>query len=349
MSFFIDKIEIGRGCKPIVIPEIGINHNGNLEIAFKMVDAAYRAGAELVKHQTHVIEDEMSSLAKKVIPGNANISIYEIMKKCSLSEEQELELKNYVESKGMLFLSTPFSRAAVDRLERFDVKSYKIGSGEMNNYPLIEYISSIGKPMIVSTGMNDIKSVSKTVEIMSKKNIDFALLHTTNLYPTPINLVRLGAMQELMREFPEAAVGLSDHTINNNACIAAMTLGASLVERHFTDTLNRQGPDIVCSMDEQALGELLKAANEIPQMLGGEKKPAEEEKVTSDFAFATVVTITPVKKGEIFSYENIWVKRPGIGEISAELFREVIGHRAASDIAEDVHLKKNMIVKVSNK
>lgn len=343
MSFLINDIEIGRGSKPVVIPDIGINHNGNLKTAFEMVDAACRAGARLIKHQTHVIEDEMSSLAKKVIPGNASISIYEIMKNCALSEDHELELKNYAESKGLLFLSTPFSRAAVDRLERFDIKAYKIGSGEMNNYPLIEYISGIGKPMIVSTGMNDIRSVSKTVEIMSRKNTKFALMHTTNLYPTPVKLVRLGAMQELMKEFPEVAVGLSDHTLNNNSCIAAMALGASLVERHFTDTLGRQGPDIICSMNEDALRELLKAANEIPQMLGGEKKPAEEEKVTSDFAFATVVTIRPIKAGEIFSHENIWVKRPGIGEITAEMYNKVIGRIAAADIPDDVHLERNMI------
>lgn len=345
MSFFIGDIEIGSECKPVVIPEIGINHNGNLNVAFEMVDAACRAGARLIKHQTHIIEDEMSSAAKKVIPGNSNISIYEIMKMCALSEEHELELKRYTESKGMLFLSTPFSRAAVDRLEKFDVKAYKVGSGEMNNYPLIEYIAAIGKPIIVSTGMNDMKLVSKAVEIMSKKNVNFALMHTTNLYPTPPRLVRLGAMQQLMKEFPQVPIGLSDHTLNNNSCIAAMALGASIVERHFTDTYERKGPDVICSMDENALKELLGASEEIPVMLGGEKRAAEEERVTIDFAFATVVTIKPIEKGENFTTENIWVKRPGTGEILAEYYNEILGQKASADIGKDVHLKRDMIIK----
>ena len=172
---------VGYGYQPLVIVEIGINHNGSLNTAYKMVDAAYKVGAEVIKHQTHVIEDEMSAEAKKVIPGNANESIYDIIKGCALNEDDEIKLKEYVESKGMIFISTPFSRAAADRLEKMGVNAYKIGSGECNNHPLIEHIASFGKPMIVSTGMNDIVSVRKTVNILEKYNVQYALLHTTNL------------------------------------------------------------------------------------------------------------------------------------------------------------------------
>ena len=200
----IEKRKIGLNYPPLVIVEIGINHEGNIKTAFEMVDAAWRAGAEVIKHQTHVVEDEMSKAAKKVIPGNASVSIYEIMERCALNEEDEIKLKEYVESKGMIFMSTPFSKAAADRLERMNVSSYKIGSGECNNYPLIEHIASFGKPMIVSTGMNNIESIRKTVEILEKYNVRYGLLHTTNLYPTPVHLVRLGAMQELQKEFPNA-------------------------------------------------------------------------------------------------------------------------------------------------
>ena len=167
-SFYMGDIKVGIGEQPLVIPEIGINHEGSLSVAKEMVDAAYRAGARLVKHQTHICEDEMCQVAKNVVPGNAKESIYEIMERCALSEEEEYELMKYTENKGMLFLSTPFSRAAADRLERFGVKAYKIGSGEMNNYPLIQHIASFGKPMIVSTGMNDISSIQKTVTILEK-------------------------------------------------------------------------------------------------------------------------------------------------------------------------------------
>lgn len=330
--------EIGEKFPPLVIAEIGINHEGELLTAFEMVDAAHVAGAEIIKHQTHVVEDEMSKEARKVIPGNADVSIYDIMERCALSEEDEIKLKEYVESKGMIFLSTPFSRAAADRLERMDVLAYKIGSGEMNNYPLLNHIASFGKPMIVSTGMNDIESVRKAVNILEKHGVQYALLHTTNLYPTPPELVRLGAMQELQREFPNAVIGLSDHTVNNNACLAAVALGASILERHFTDRPDRTGPDIVCSMTPDQLTDLINGSAEIAKMRGGKKEAAREEQVTIDFAFATVVTIKPISKGEVLSKENIWVKRPGIGEIKAENYEELIGKKAARDIGEDEHL-----------
>ena len=249
--------KIGEDYPPLVIAEIGINHNGSLKIAKEMVDAAYRAGAEIVKHQTHIVDDEMSAEAKKVRPGNSDMSIYDIMKKSALSYKDEKKLKEYVESKNMIFLSTPFSRAAADRLEKLGVVAYKIGSGECNNYPLIEHIAKFKKPMIISTGMNDIDSIRKTVEIVEKNNIPYILLHVTNLYPTPPRLVRLGAIEELKKEFPNSIIGLSDHTMNNNACLAATALGACVLERHFTDTKNRVGPDIICSADEQELKNLI--------------------------------------------------------------------------------------------
>ena len=330
--------KIGQDYTPLVIAEIGINHEGSLQVAKEMVDAAHRAGVEVVKHQTHIVEDEMSGAAKKVIPGNADVSIYEIMERCSLNEADELELKNYVESKGMIFISTPFSRAAAERLRKFDIPAYKIGSGECNNYPLLEHIASFGKPVILSTGMNTIESIRKAVAIFDKHKIPVALLHTTNLYPTPIHLVRFGAMMEMHQAFPDKVFGLSDHTLNNNACLGAVALGASILERHFTDTMQRTGPDIVCSMDEQATKELIVSSNEIWQMRGGTKEPAKEEQVTIDFAFATVCTIAPIKRGELFTKENIWVKRPGTGKILAEHFETVLGKVAVKDIENDAQL-----------
>jgi len=334
----IEGRKIGMDYAPLVIVEIGINHEGSLATAYEMVDAAWKAGAEVVKHQTHIVEDEMSKEARKVIPGNANISIYDIMERCALDEKDERALKKYVESKGMIFMSTPFSRAAVDRLERMGVSSYKIGSGECNNYPLIEHIASFGKPMIVSTGMNDIYQVKKTVDILEQYQVPYALLHTTNLYPTPSHLVRLGAMQELQEAFPHAIVGLSDHTTSNLACFGATALGASILERHFTDSMSRRGPDIINSMDPIALKELIIGSEEIAKMRGGKKEAAHEEQVTIDFAFATVVTIQPIKVGEVLTKENLWVKRPGTGEIRAESYEEILGRIVCRDIEEDEHL-----------
>lgn len=342
-AFYIGDIPIGGDAEPLVIPEMGINHEGSLEIAKKIVDAAHRAGARVIKHQTHIVEDEMCHVAKKVIPGNSKDSIYDIMARCALSENEEYELMKYVEDKGMLFLSTPFSRAAANRLEDFGVRAYKIGSGELNNYPLIKHIASFGKPMIVSTGMNNIASIKKAVEIIKENDVPYALMHTTNLYPTPPHLVRLGAMQEMMKEFPDVPIGLSDHTLTNTACISAITMGAKIVERHFIDSKDRPGPDVICSMDENDLKELLIAAADIPIMMGGIKKAASEEQVTIDFAFATVVTIKPIKKGESFTKDNLWVKRPGTGEIFAEEYDSLLGYTASCDINNDTQLTRSMI------
>lgn len=344
VMFKLGNLEIG-GDDILIVPEIGINHNGSLEIAKQMVEAAHRAGARIIKHQTHVIDDEMTPEAKKVIPGNSDKSIYQIMSECSLNEKDEIELKKYTESLGMVYLSTPFSRAAADRLNRMGVVGYKIGSGEMNNYPLVEHIAKFGKPIIISTGMNSMDSVKKVVSILKKYNVPFALLHTTNLYPTNPEQVRLGAMQELMKEFPDIPIGLSDHTTNNLSSFAAVALGAKIIERHFTDTMSRKGPDIICSNDENSLKELINGCSSIQKMLGGHKMALAEEKVTIDFAFATVCAIDDIKKGEVLSEKNIWVKRPGTGEIKAEYYKDLLGKKAKCNISSGTHLKYNMLEK----
>jgi N-acetylneuraminate synthase len=329
---------VGPAHVPLVVAEIGINHEGSLAVAKDMVDAAARAGVEVVKHQTHIVDDEMSGAAKTVVPGNADVSIYEIMRRCALSESDELRLRDYVHTQGMIFISTPFSRAAADRLARMDVPAFKIGSGECNNYPLLRHIAAFGKPVILSTGMNTVASVRKAVAIFDEVQVPVALLHTTNLYPTPPHLVRLGAMSELAAAFPDKVYGLSDHTTDNLACIAAVALGASILERHFTDHMQRPGPDIVCSMDESRCRELIEAARIVHLERGGAKGPAAEEQVTIDFAFATVVTIAPVRSGEPFTADNLWVKRPGTGAILAEQYDRILGRRATRDIPADTHL-----------
>jgi len=334
---------IGDGHTPLVIAEIGINHEGSLKTAFEMVDAAISSGAEVIKHQTHIVGDEMSLAAKKVIPANSDESIYEIMERCALSEEDEKKLKEYIEFKGAIFISTPFSREAANRLERMGVCAYKIGSGECNNYPLIDHIASFKKPMIISTGMNSIESIYKTVDIVKKHNISYALLHTTNIYPTPARLVRLGAMQQMQQSFPDAVIGLSDHTTSNLACFSAIALGANIVERHFTDRMDRPGPDIVNSMNPINLKDLIIGSQEIYKMRGGDKEPVLEEQSTIDFAFATVVTIRSIKKGELFTKENIWVKRPGSGEVPAKDYNNVLNKKSLKDIPSDVHLSMSDI------
>jgi len=335
----IKNRKIGLDYPPFVVAEIGINHDGNFQKAKKVVYDAHKSGAECVKFQAHVIEDEMAPIAKKVIPGHTKESIWDIMSRCALSEEQDKELKKYTESLGMIYLSTPFSRAAANRLERMGVSAYKIGSGECNNYPLLEHIASFGKPIIMSTGMNDIPSIKKGVSIFRKRRIPYALLHCTSLYPTPYEKVRLGAMLELKKSFPDAVVGLSDHTIDNYACLGAVGIGASILERHFTSSKKWPGPDIAVSMDPPALKQLISGSKAIFAALGGKKTILPEEKPTIDFAYATVVAIQNIKKGERFSKENIWVKRPGTGEIKAIEYRRILGKTAATNIKKDQQLK----------
>lgn len=332
---------VGPAHPPLVIAEIGINHEGSLDLAITMADAAIDAGVEVIKHQTHIVEDEMSQEAKQVIPGNADISIFEIMAGCALGEEDELKLMRHVQSRGAIFISTPFSRAAAERLARFDIPAIKIGSGECNNYPLVELIAKMGKPVIMSTGMNTIESVRPAVEILRNAQVPFALLHCTNVYPTPPKLVRLGAMTELQAAFPDAVVGLSDHTTSNYTCLGAVALGASILERHFTDRMDRTGPDIVCSMDPQAARELIKGSRVLFEARGGGKGPVEAEAPTIAFAFSSVVAIRDIAEGETLSHGNIWLKRPGGGDFGVADFPTLIGRSAARAIHQGFQLKRD--------
>ncbi len=339
-EFSIGNRKVGLAHEPLVIAEIGINHEGSLDTAIAMVDAAHQAGAEVIKHQTHIVEDEMSDEAKQVIPGNADVSIYEIMQRCALSEDDEWVLMNYVNAKGMQFISTPFSRAAALRLRRMGIPAYKIGSGECNNYPLIRLVASFGKPVIVSTGMNNLSSIAKAVGILRAAKLPFALLHCTNVYPTPHELVRLGGMTALAAAFPDAVIGLSDHTVDNYACLGAVALGASILERHFTDSMARPGPDIVCSMDSAALSDLIAGSRAIFKARGGNKGHAPEEEVTMQFAFASVVADADIAPGDTFSEDNLWVRRPGTGDFNAGDYEKLIGKTAARLIKKGSQLRR---------
>jgi len=333
--------KIGENYPPLVIAEIGINHDGSFEKAKKMVKNAFENGAECVKFQCHVIDDEM--IQNDVIPANATESIWEIMKRCSFSENQEIALKNYVEELDMIYLNTPFSRAAADRLEKMDICAYKIGSGECNNIPLLTHIATFGKPMILSTGMNDIFSISKSVNVLKKANIDFALMHVTSMYPTPYEDVRLGFLYELKTKFPDIVIGLSDHSFGNYTCFAAIALGASILEKHFTSDKNWSGPDIPISISPPELKDLIFGSNAIFRALKNKKEILDGEKLTAKFAFTSVVTIKDIKKGDTFSMENIWVKRPGTGQIKAEFFDDILNKKSRKSVKKNSQLEWDMI------
>jgi sialic acid synthase SpsE len=338
-GFYIGKRLVGPDQPPLVIAEIGINHEGDFGKAVRMVDDAQAAGCECVKFQSHIIEDEMIPEAANVIPGNATESIWDIMSRCTLSEDEEVRLKEYVASKGMIFLSTPFSRAAAERLERMNVPAYKIGSGECNNYPLIKHVASYGKPVILSTGMNDVKSISPSVAILRETKVPYALMHCTSMYPTPYEKVRLGALAVLKDSFPDAIIGLSDHSLGNYTCFAGVALGACILEKHFASDKTWPGPDVPISIDPQELRELVEGTRAIHLALGGEKDILPEEQPTIDFAYACVVSTCDIAEGEELTRENIWVKRPGTGEIKAAHYESLQGRKVKRNIPANSQIR----------
>jgi N-acetylneuraminate synthase len=342
-KFKIGNLLISEDRPPVVIAEIGINHNGSIDAAIDIADSAIKSGAEIIKHQTHIVDDEMSEEAKKVIPGNSNISIYEIIKKCALNERDEKKLMNYVIQKKRVFISTPFSRAAADRLNKFGVPAFKIGSGECNNYPLIKYICKFNKPIILSTGMNSIKTIKPAVKIIKDAKIPLALLHCTNIYPTPPNLVRLDCINQLKKSFPSCIIGISDHTENNYSSLGAVALGAKIIEKHFIDTKKKKGPDISCSMDPKELKELISGSKTIFKASGGKKLPLKEEKKTIAFAFASVVSTKNIKKGDKLSKNNIFVRRPGGGDFKIKDLTKLYGKIVIKNIKKNIQIKKNFI------
>ncbi|MGO4914532.1 N-acetylneuraminate synthase family protein [Pseudogemmobacter sp. W21_MBD1_M6] len=335
----IGNRDVSPAHAPLVIAEIGINHGGDLEVAKTMVRLARDAGCECVKHQTHFVEDEMTEEAKQIFPPNADVSIWEVMERCALSRDDEIALKTYTESLGMIYLSTPFSRAAADFLNEIDVPAFKIGSGEADNLPLIRHIARMGKPVIMSTGMQTIDSVRASVAILEDAGIEYALLECTNLYPSPPEIVSLQGVTDLKNAFPKAVVGFSDHSIGPEMALASVALGASILERHYTDSRYRIGPDIICSMDPAELRFLIDRSREIHTALMNPKQRTASEEAVYRFARASVVADRDLPAGHVIEEADIWARRPGSGEIAGYDFDKVIGKRLTRAVTRNTQLK----------
>ncbi|MFZ1469862.1 MAG: N-acetylneuraminate synthase family protein [Paracoccaceae bacterium] len=330
---------IGPAHPPLVIAEIGINHGGDLAVAKEMVRLAAGSGCEMVKHQTHIIEDEMTEEAKSIFPPNADVSIWHVMERCALSLDDEAELKRYTESFGMIWISTPFSRAAADYLETLDVPAYKIGSGEADNLPLIRHIARKGKPVILSTGMQTIETIRASVAILDAAGVPYALLECTNLYPSPPEIVSLRGVKDLQKAFPRAVVGFSDHSIGPEMALASVALGASILERHYTDTRYRIGPDIINSMDPSELRHLIDRSREIHIAANNPKQRTAAEEPVYRFARASVVADRDLPEGHVIGEPDIWARRPGSGEIAGFDFDKVLGKRLTRAVTRNTQLK----------
>lgn len=341
----IGPYQVGNGLRPIVIAEAGINHNGQLDLAVELIRAAKKAGADIVKFQTHLADAEM--LPDKSMSGEAGShvtrSLYDIMQECHLSFEDHVTLKKEAEKQGILFLSTPFSIEAADLLEKIEIPAYKIGSGEVTNMPFLEYVAKKGKPVILSTGTADFQEVGRSVETIKSLNPQLILMQCTSNYPTRYENVNLGVLDR-MRETFDVPVGLSDHCPGNYAAFGAAARGACLIEKHFTLSRNLPGIDQPSSLEPHELKDLVDGVHAIYSALGREKILNEEAKKVRYGFSESVVTLKPIKAGTLFSaHENVWVKRPGSGIPSYELQR-VIGKKAARDLPPNYLLRSEDIM-----
>ena len=337
----IGNRKVGDGHPPFVIAEVGINHEGDVEKAMRMVDAAVYAEAECIKFQCHITDKEMIPTDMK--PGEiSDERLWDIIKRCELTEAEERAVQSYCRERGILYLSTPFSREAADRLNAMNVPAFKIGSGECNNIPLLQHVAKMGKPIILSTGMNDLDSIKNSVAAIREFHCPLILTHCTSMYPTPYEKVRLGAILELQEAF-QLPVGLSDHSLGIYTCLGAVALGACVLEKHFTISRDWPGPDISLSIEPDELADLVIGARAVFEARGGHKDILSEEQPVIDFAYASVVTVSPVKAGEVFSLENVWVKRPGTGTILASDLHKVLDKRALSDLEADSQVSPEVI------
>tara|TARA_Y100000816_G_C26092764_1_gene577749 strand:+ start:761 stop:1801 length:1041 start_codon:yes stop_codon:yes gene_type:complete len=343
-SFIVKKRKIGLNQIPLVIAELGINHFGSLEVAIELCDKAINSGVEAIKYQSHCLEDEMSLEAKRISPGNDKRSIYEVIKSSILSEKEEKILSRYILQKKKILVATPFSRMAVKRIIKNNVDIIKIGSGECNNYPLVNYISKFKKPVIMSTGMNTCGSIKKSVKYLTKFKKPLVLLHCTNVYPLQYKDVNLNALNYIKNYFKNVIIGYSDHTPGIEVSLAAISLGASVIEKHLTDSKKRKGPDISSSITPGELKDLINLSKNIFLSLGNKyKKPTNSEKMTINFAFSSIATLKNIKKGEFFNDKNIFPMRPSGGDFKPKDFDNLIGKRAKIDIPKLTQLKKKHV------
>jgi len=323
--------EVGRGRPCFIIAEAGINHNGDVKIAAELVEAAAEAGADAIKFQTHLPEHEM--LRDGATASYVGESLFELLTRTALSPEAHYTLRDLAARKGIVFLSTPFSREAADFLETLGLPVFKTGSGELTNLPLQRHIAGKGKPMIISTGMSTPEEIDGTVSAVKAAGATFALMHCTSTYPTPFEHVQLGCIGDLRRRY-HVPVGLSDHTLGNYMAFAAAALGANLFEKHFTVSRSLPGPDQQGSMEPSELQDLVRGVRAIEKALGATKQIQPGEQDVRNMALHSVVSVREIAAGATIRVADVWAKRPGTG-IPARQLDEIIGRRTKHAIASD--------------
>lgn len=325
-----------------IIAEAGVNHNGNIDLAYKLIDAAKEAGADYVKFQTGTPKLLISKYAQKaeyqkINTRDAEESQQEMCEKISLKMEDFALLRNYCNQIGIKFLSTPFDLLAIDVLAKLDMDFWKIPSGEITNYPYLIKIAQSGMPIVMSTGMCEIEEIREALSLLCKNGVQMeqiTLLHCNTEYPTPMEDVNLSAMLQLKKEFG-VGVGYSDHTRGIEVPIAAVAIGAEVIEKHFTLDRTLPGPDHIASLEPDELKSMVDAIRNIEKAIGnGEKHVSNSERKNIEIARKSIVAMRNIKKGEVFTEENLTTKRPGNG-ISPMRWNDVLGTKAIRDFGED--------------
>lgn len=337
---------MGEGQPVFVIAEAGVNHNGDMGLARKLIDAAADAGADAVKFQTFTPEEIVSEAASQaeyqVTNTGKEESQISMLRSLVLPHEEHVALKKYAEEKGLVFLSTPFSILDADFLETLNIAAYKIPSGDLTNTPFLAHIAKYGKPILLSTGMGTLIEVREAVDVLKKNGAsDIALFHCTSEYPAPPADINLRAMQTLASEFG-LPTGLSDHSEGIWAAIAATALGACLIEKHFTLDRTLPGPDHKASLEPDELKEMIRCIRVVEQALGSEdKKPTEGELDTARVARKSVVARRDITADTLITPEDIYIVRPGTG-IQPKHFDEIVGKTAKQIIPRGTPLQWDM-------
>jgi N-acetylneuraminate synthase/N,N'-diacetyllegionaminate synthase len=325
-----DSERIGAGERPYIVAEAGVNFRDDIDLGKAFVEEAAAAGADAVKFQTHVPSAEMVESEMRELDMGG---LYERMGVYALSMDEHEALKAHCEDHGVTFLSTPFSPAAVERLETLGVGAYKVGSGELTNHHLLRTIAETGKPMIVSTGMHDMETVRETAALLDEHDAEFMFLYCVSEYPTDPSDFNLGLIQRMQEEFG-VPVGFSDHSTGVEAAAVAMARGADLVEKHFTIDRRLPGGDQEVSIEPKELEKLVEYAELCHVTKSDEKQVRDDEAAIAEWARHSVVTAADVAEGETITADHLTTKRPGTG-IPANEFDDVVGRTASRDIAAD--------------
>ena len=343
--FELDGTQIGRDKPCYIIAEIGINHNGDIEIAKKLIDSAIQIGANAVKFQKRNLESiyQKELLDQPSLDSQGTEILIDVLKEVEFSEEDFLKIKQYCEEKKITFLCTPWDIPSVNFLEKLDVSAYKIASADLTNLPLISYIANLKKPLIISTGMSVMEEIEKTVNFVKEKQIQFSLLHCNSTYPSPVELLNLSLIPVLKEKF-NVPIGYSGHESSILPSLTAANMGAVIIERHITLDKKMEGIDQASSLEPDEFGTLIQNIRESEKAKGvPNKKMTRGEVLQREVLGKSIICSKPISKGELFSENNIEIRTPARG-LSPQHFYELIGKNSNRDIKKGDYIQEDDLV-----